>query len=88
MRSTKASTAIARLNRRTENSMYLMGATGGGLFYLMRTAETGVTETLSEPMGLEEFVRFVDAYGPQKPRKISKLDAAFEKQLIRKTQKD
>jgi len=88
MRSTKASTAIARLNRRTENSMYLMGATGGGLFYLMRTAETGETETLSEPMGLEEFVRFVDAYGPQKPRKISKLDAAFEKQLIRKTQKD
>lgn len=88
MRSTKASGAIGRLNRRTKNSMYLMGATGRGLFYLMRTAETGATETLSAPMSLEEFVRFVDAYGPQKPKKISKLDAAFEKQLTRKTEKD
>ena len=65
-----------------------MGATGSGLFYLIRSEATSTAQVLSEPMGLDEFVRFIDAFGPQKPRKISKLDAAFEKQLIRKTPKD
>lgn len=65
-----------------------MGATGSGLFYLIRSEATSTAQVLSEPMGLDEFVRFIDAFGPQKPRKISKLDAAFEKQLIRKTRKD
>lgn len=88
MRSTRASAAIARLNRRTDGSPYLMGATGSGLFYLIRADAASFPQTLSEPMDLDAFVRFIDAFGPQKPRKISRLDAEFEKQLTRKTPKD
>jgi hypothetical protein len=36
---------------------------------------------LSTALDQDEFVRFVDAFGPQTPRRVSKLDVAFEKQL-------
>ena len=37
-----------------------------------------------EPLELDAFVAFVNALGPQKARRVSKLDVAFEKQLSKK----
>jgi hypothetical protein len=36
------------------------------------------------PLELDEFVAFVNGLGPQTPRRVSKLDVAFEKQLVKK----
>jgi hypothetical protein len=33
---------------------------------------------------LDDFVRFVDGFGPQTPRRATKSDLAFEKQLVKK----
>jgi hypothetical protein len=56
-----------------------------GLFYLTTMKEDGSSEKLNAPLELDEFVTFVNGYGPQTPRRISKLDVAFEKQLLKKT---
>lgn len=61
-----------------------MVRTAEGLFYLMLASDTGVPEKLSDSLEQDAFVKFVDAFGPQKPRRISKLDTAFEKQLKKK----
>jgi hypothetical protein len=37
-------------------------------------------------MELDDFVKFVDGLGPQPEKRITKHDAAFEKQLVRKKQ--
>jgi hypothetical protein len=42
---------------------------------------TGESERLCEPMMMDEFVTFVNAYGPQTPKRVSKLDVEFAKQL-------
>jgi hypothetical protein len=81
MRSTRASAAIERLKRRSEDAHYSMSLGADGLFRLAHTAEDGALEMLSEALEQDAFVRFVDAWGPQKPRRVSKLDVAFEKQL-------
>lgn len=52
----------------------------GGLFYLVDRS-SGAAEKLCAPMPLEDFVAFVDGLGPKKPRKVSKLDVAFEQQI-------
>jgi hypothetical protein len=83
MRSTRATAAVARLNQRSEGRHYLMVLTGNGQF-LLRERVAGVDQTLSEALPLDDFVRFVDAQGPQKIPRITKNDAAFAKQLIRK----
>jgi len=83
MRSTRAVAAVERLKERSQNPNYAM-IVASGLFYLaLRTGESG-TEKLSQPLPLDDFVKFVNGFGPPKPRKISKLDEAFEKQLVRK----
>jgi hypothetical protein len=84
MRSTRATAAVARLNQRSEGHHYLMVLTGDGRFLLRERVE-GVDQTLSEALALDDFVRFVDAQGPQKIPRITKNDAAFAKQLVRKT---
>jgi hypothetical protein len=84
MRSTRATAAIERLKARSGNDAYSMGRTAGELFYLMAVSDSGTTETLSEPLELDAFVAFVNAYGPQIAKRVSKLDIAFEKQLQRK----
>lgn len=84
MRSTKASAAIDRLKRRSGNEQYSMTLTGGGLFVLVLANPTGESSRLSEPMMLDEFVAFVNAYGPQTPKRVSKLDIEFSKQLVKK----
>ena len=67
MRSTRASAAIARLNRRSEGRNYLMAMTGSGLF-LLRERVDGQDKDVSEALPLDDFVRFVDAQGPQPDR--------------------
>lgn len=61
-----------------------MVITSSGLFTLREQLESGAVE-LSAPLDLDAFVGFVDALGPQKPQRISKYDAAFAKQLVKKT---
>lgn len=84
MRSTKASAAVARLNARDPAFRYSMGMTAAGFFYLLRMNENGTQEKISGDLTLEEFVEFANRTGPQKKVKVSKLDAAFEKQLANK----
>lgn len=81
MRSTKASAAIDRLKRRSGNQQYSMTLSSGGMFCLVLTAEVGESRRLCEPMMLDEFVTFVNSYGPQTPKRVSKLDIEFSKQL-------
>ncbi len=83
MRSTRASAAIARLNSRSGESRYTLSLTGAGLFKVQERTEEG-QKPLCGPLPLDEFVRFVDALGPQKIRRITKNDAAFAKQLAKK----
>lgn len=84
MRSTRASAAIDRLKRRSGNASYSMIMGCDGLFCLTLATDTGTSTRLCEPMMLDEFVTFVNAYGPQTPKRISKLDVAFQKQLAKK----
>ena len=85
MRSTRATSAVERLNSRSGDLRYSMVRTSAELFYLVQVqssnAGAGAPIKLCEPMALDEFAQFVNAYGPQKPKRVSKLDVAFEKQL-------
>lgn len=80
-RSTRASAAVTRLNQRDPGFRYSMGITGGGLFYLLRAAPGAPPEKLGDEFELDAFVEYVNRIGPQKKPRISKHDAAFEKQL-------
>jgi len=86
MRSTKASNAIARLKDRSENAPYSMVSTADGRFYLVLANGDADPDKLNEPMELDEFVRFVNSLGKQTPKKISKLDVAFEAKLRKKAE--
>jgi hypothetical protein len=81
MRSTKASAAVTRLNNRDPDHRYSLGMTASGFFYLLRATAGGAPEKISADLTLDEFVQVADQTGPQKTARISKLDAAFEKQL-------
>lgn len=81
MRTTKASAAIDRLKRRSGNAQYSMTFGSNGLFSLVLATDAGESERLSEPMMMDEFVVFVNAYGPQTPKRVSKLEVAFSEQL-------
>lgn len=81
MRSTKASSAIVRLNERDSAYRYSLGINASGMFYLLRAAPGAKPERVSPDLPLDEFVALVNKTGPQKKVKVSKLDVAFEKQL-------
>ena len=83
-RSTKASAAIERLKRRSGIEHYSMIVGSNGMFCLVLATGAGESSRLCEPMMLEEFVAFVNAYGPQTPKRVSKLDIEFSKQLAKK----
>lgn len=85
MRSTRAASAIERLKVRSGNRQYSMVRTAEGLFYLTLNNATEPAEKLSDLLELDPFVKFINAFGPQQPRRMSKLDVAFEKQLVKKT---
>jgi hypothetical protein len=86
MRSTRATAAVARLNNRSTEHDYALAQTGAGLFYLSERID-GNNVRISDALPLDDFVRFVDAMGPQQVRRITKNDAAFAKQLVRKPEK-
>jgi hypothetical protein len=80
-RTTRAVNAVERLKTRSGNPQYAAVGMPGGLFYLVDRA-AGAGQPLCDPLALDAFVAFVDAYGPQqKVRKASKLDLAFEAQI-------
>lgn len=82
-RSTRAAAAVARLNQRSEERNYLMAATGEGLFILRERLPSGDVDVLPA-CELTDFVRLVDAIGPQKIRRTTQNDAAFARQLVKK----
>jgi hypothetical protein len=79
MRSTKAIYAVERLKNRSGNPLYAAVNMPGGLFYLIDKTDGG-SKAMCEPMPLDAFVAFVEQIST-KPRKLSKLDTAFEKQI-------
>jgi len=83
MRSTRASAAVARLNERSSGHHYTMALTGDGLFKLRERLAEGDKE-VSAALPLDDFVRFVNTMGPQETRRITKNDAAFARQLVKK----
>ncbi|MGB6053988.1 MAG: hypothetical protein WBG17_01980 [Burkholderiaceae bacterium] len=84
MRSTKASAALERLKRRSGEPRYSMVRTADERFYLV-LKEGPAPARLCEPLPLDEFVAFVNGYGPQDaPRRVTKNDLAFERQLRKK----
>lgn len=83
MRSTRASAAVARLNARSK-TQYTMARTGDGLFYIRPRVEYR-SERAFDPLPLDDFVRVVDAMGPQSERRVTKNDVAFRKQLAKKS---
>ena len=84
-RSTRASSAVDRLKRRTGHTGYSMARTSDGLFSL---SEMPGSPPLAAPMELDDFVAFVNGISPGPPRRVSKLDVAFEKQLVKKAPKE
>lgn len=82
MRSTRAATAVARLNERALGRHYIMSRTGEGLFVLRERLEGGA-EQASAALPLDDFVRLVDTMGAQKERRMTRNDIAFAKQLRR-----
>jgi hypothetical protein len=80
-RATRATSAIDRLKSRSGNAKYSMSRTANGLFFL--TDGPG-NPPLCAPLELDDFVAFVNGLGPQTPKRVSKLDIAFEKQLSKK----
>lgn len=85
MRSTKASAAVERLKRRSENDNYSLVLSGNGLFSLALMTGNGESERLCPPMQLDDFVSFTNSFGTQTPKKLSKLDIEFNKQLKKST---
>jgi hypothetical protein len=83
MRSTRASAAVARLNERSIGHHYTMVLTGDGLFKLLEKLAEGDQE-VSTALALDDFVRHVNTMGPQETRRITKNDAAFARQLVKK----
>lgn len=83
MRSTRATAAVARLNQRSEGRHYFMVMTGNGQFILRERLEGG-DKDVAEALPLDDFVKLVDATGPQKSPRMTKNDVAFARQLIRK----
>ena len=84
MRSTRATAAVERLKARSGNPDYAMLRTANELFYLILGPAGDPASRLSVALPLDEFVAFVNAFGPQIPRRLTKADAAFEKQLVAK----
>jgi hypothetical protein len=81
-RATRATSALDRLKVRSGNPKYTMSRTAAGHFFI---SEAPGAPPLCAPLELDEFVTFVNGLGPQTPKRISKLDVAFEKQLAKKT---
>jgi hypothetical protein len=82
MRSTKAINAVERLKTRSGNPHYAAVSMPGGYFYLIERSAEGSSK-LCEPLPMDDFIAFVNAREPARPRKVSKLDQAMEAQIGR-----
>jgi hypothetical protein len=80
-RTTRATSAVDRLKVRSGNPKYSMSRTASGHFFLTDGAGN---PPLCAPMELDDFVAFVNGISPAAPKRVSKLDIAFEKQLVKK----
>lgn len=87
MRSTRATAAIERLKVRTNNPDYSLVLSANGLFQLVQASDTGAILTIGDALPLDDFVAYVNGHGPQTPRRMTKSDVAFEKQLVRRKPK-
>jgi len=85
MRTTKAAYAVERLKKRSGNAHYKMMLNSAGLPFLVLD-ENGSQAVQCAPMAVEDFVSFVDAFGPQEQKRLTKNDLAFEAQLNKKAQ--
>lgn len=61
----------------------MMALTGNGMFILRQRID-GVDKQIADALLLDDFVRLVDSMGPKKVPRITKNEAAFAKQLVRK----
>jgi hypothetical protein len=82
MRSTKAISAVERLKTRSGNAHYAAVSLPGGYFYLIERSAEGSSK-LCDPLPMDDFVAFVNAREPARPRKVSKLDLAMDEQIRR-----
>lgn len=82
MRTSRAANAVSRLNSRSEGCRYMMVLMGNGLLRLYERVEAG-EKPLTAALALDDFVRVVDAMGPQKTPRITKSEAAFMQQLTK-----
>lgn len=80
-RTTKASNAVQRLKERSKGAAYSMVSMADGRFFLTRANGTSTPEALNEPMEMDAFVAYVNSLEKQAPKKVSKLDLAFEQKL-------
>lgn len=85
MRSTRATAAVARLNSRSSGREYSMSQTGAGQFCLTERVD-GAYLRVTDAMNMDEFVRTVNAMGPQEVKKMTRNDVAFAKQLAKKSE--
>jgi len=83
-RSTRATAAVDRLNKLSEGRHYLMVMTGDGLFALRERTAAGLQDVCAA-LPLDDFVKAVNALGPQVAPRVTKNDAAFARQLVRKS---
>ena len=83
-RSTSSIAAVDLLKNSSGPPCWSMARKGDGLFFI---SESPGSEPLCAPLELDDFVKFVNALGPQTPRKVSKLDVKFEKQLVKRPAK-
>jgi hypothetical protein len=81
MRTTRASNAVLRLKQRVPSKQYSMLTMSDGRLCLTLSNEDKSVAKLNEPLELDAFVSFVNGIESKAPRKQSKLDIAFEKQL-------
>lgn len=81
MRSTRASNAVMRLKERSNNAAYSMVSLPDGRFYLALNHGQPNAEKVSEALEQDAFVAFVNSIAKQAPKKLSKLDVAFEQKL-------
>ena len=61
----------------------MMVITGTGQF-ILRERIDGEDRQLSEALALDDFVRLADSMGPKQVARITKSEAAFMKQLVKK----
>lgn len=83
MRSTRATAALARLNSRSAGHRYRLAMTGKGLF-ILKEGIGAEERQLSEPLALDDFVRLVDSMEPPPAPRVTKSEADFMKQLVKK----